>query len=650
VSGYNGEMSHLKSFAHFRATHRTSLLLGLALASPLSALAQTPPAELEPVQVTASRLPDPPPVSMTILDEPNIEVQHAGDVIDLLRVTPGISVTQPGGPGGISEVFLRSAESNFTVVLIDGVRVNDPSNPRGGGYDFSTLNASEIERIEVARGALSAVHGSDAMAGVINIVTKRPQHDAAGISTHVEAGTDSFQRASAMLSGPVSENMAGSVKGSYTDFGDAVTGTTQRIASLQADLDYGESNTGLGNVRSGVRHVERDRKSFPDASGGPKYAVLRDGERSEARETSVWAHGTRAFNSSWSMDTTAAYFRRREETITPPIVPGVFEGVPGSISTSRFQRAQVTMAHRYEFDPRLELGAGIDMQLEDGERDGSLDLGFAQLPSNFDLDRFTRAVYAEARVRIDPGIELYGAARLDDSDDDRSRGSGRVALRYNHASTGTSIQAGWSNGHKQPSFYSLGDTLVGNPDLEVETSETFEVGIEQAFAQRAIVASLTAFNTDYEDLIDFDFATFRLVNRSRVQIDGFEAAISWQATPTLSARAHATVTDIDLGDNAAELLYRPEEYGGIQTTWRWQDRWSAHAQLQYVGERAGSSVPTGDRTLGSYHRVDVAVTHDFNDRLTLFGAVDNLLDKDYQEALGFPDAGVQVRFGATMSF
>lgn len=643
-------MSYSKPLTHVRAIPCFTFFFGLAVASPLSALAQTAPVELEPVQVTASRLPDPPPVSMTIVDEPSIEVQHAADVIDLLRVTPGISATQPGGPGGISEVFLRSAESNFTVVLIDGVRVNDPSNPRGGGYDFSTLSAAEIERIEVARGALSAVHGSDAMAGVINIVTKRPRHDTAGVSTHVEAGTDSFQRASAMLSGPLSADMAGSVKGAYSDFGDAVTGTTQRIASLQADLDYGESNTGLGNVRSGVRHVERDRKSFPDASGGPTYSVLRDSERSEAKETSLWAQGTRAFNSAWSMDTTAAYFRRREETITPPIVPGVFEGVPGSESTSRFQRAQVTVAHRYAFSPRLELGAGIDMQLEDGERDGVLDLGFAQLPSDFDLDRVTRAAYTEARIRIDPGLELYGAARLDDSDDDKSRGSGRLAVRYDHASSGTSIQAGWSNGHKQPSFYSLGDTLVGNPDLQVETSETYEVGVEQAFAQRSIVASLTAFNTDYDDLIDFDFATFRLVNRSRVQIDGVEAALSWQATPTLSARAHATVTDIDLGDNAAELLYRPEEYGGIQATWRWQDRWSAHAQLQYVGERAGSSVPTGDRTLGAYQRVDVAVSHDYTDRLTLFGAVDNLLDKDYQEALGFPDAGVQLRFGATMSF
>src|ERR671914_2448588 len=90
--------------------------------------------DIEPVRVTASRLAEPSAISMSVLDEERIERQHSRDVLDLLRTAPGVSATQPGGPGGFSEVFLRGAESNFTVVLIDGVRVNDPSNARGGGY------------------------------------------------------------------------------------------------------------------------------------------------------------------------------------------------------------------------------------------------------------------------------------------------------------------------------------------------------------------------------------------------------------------------------------------------------------------------------------------------------------------------------------
>lgn len=627
-----------------------SFLASLALSSPLSSAAQdTAKLDVEPVRVTASRLPEPPPISLTIVDTPSIEAQHGSDILDLLRVTPGISTTQPGGPGGISEVFLRSAESNFTVVLIDGVRVNDPSNPRGGGYDFSSLSADEIERVEIARGALSAVHGSDAMAGVINIVTRRPAAEPS-INARMEGGTDNFQRISAIASGPLGDDMAGSLKASYTDFGDAVEGSGQRLASAQGDLEFGSTTSGIGAFRGGLRYAERDRKSFADASGGPLFAVLRESEHSQAEETSAWAQSTRAFNAAWSMDTTASFFRRREETLTPPVAPGVFEGVPGSVSTSRFHRGQVTVAHRYAFSSELDVGGGIDLQIEDGERDGELDLGFATLPSDFDLDRLVRAAYAEARFRAASGFELYGAARVDDSDDDDARGSGRLAARYNHEPSGTAVHLSWSNGHKQPSFYSLGDTLVGNPNLRVETSETLELGVQQSFAHDALRASLTAFQTDYEDLIDFDFTTFRLVNRSRAQIDGIEGALAWSVTPTLNARVHATFTDIQLGDDGGDLLYRPEEYGGVQVIWRAQDRWTVHAQAQYVGKREGSSVPTGQQTLGSYERVDLALSHSFTPQTTLFAAIDNVFDEDFQEALGFPNTGIQFRVGGSVTF
>src|SRR5512138_1668501 len=207
-------------------------------------------AEIEPIHVTASRLPEPSAISISVLDEERIERQHSRDILDLLRTTPGISASQPGGPGGFSEVFLRGAESNFTVVLIDGVRVNDPSNSRGGGYDFSTIDSLQIERIEVARGALSAVHGSDAMAGVINIETRRPTAEPSVVLT-AEGGADSFQRLAVTSSGPLSQTVYGGLKAAYTDFGDAVSGATQRIFSMQTDLELGAIDRGIGQVRAG---------------------------------------------------------------------------------------------------------------------------------------------------------------------------------------------------------------------------------------------------------------------------------------------------------------------------------------------------------------------------------------------------------------
>jgi vitamin B12 transporter len=626
--------------------------LVVALATVSTALAaETAP--IEPVLVTSSRLPEPPPGNVTAIDRVAIEQQRGADVLDLLRIAPGISSTRPGGAGGITEIFLRGAESNFTTVLIDGVRVTDPSNPRGGGYDFSTLNGDEIERIEIARGALSAVHGSDAMAGVINIVTRRPSNELTA-NVRVEGGSDHFQRASALLSGPINNALRGSVKASYADWGDAVEGSTQRLSTAQADVEYGSVQSGIGLVRGGIRYAERDRRSYPDASGGPLHAVLRDTETAHANERAAWAQTTRQLSSAWTMDVTASYFSRHEDTDSPAIAPGVFDAVPATVSDSRFQRGQVTISHRYDVSSRLQLGGGVDLQREDGERTGSLDLGFAQMPSNFDLDRSIRALYAEARYDVLDALTVFGAVRVDDSSEDSARTSGRLAASYAIETTGTRFHASWSNGHKQPSFYSLGDTLVGNPDLKVETSETVEVGIEQRLLGDRLSAAVTAFRSSYDDLIDFDFATFRLVNRARADIDGIEAALNASVGATLTMRVHATVSDIELRDPQggadATLLYRPERYGGLQIAWQPFETWSLHGQVQHVGSRAGSAVPTGALTLNSYERVDVALSHDVRSLATLFLAVDNVLDEDYQEAVGFPSAGRQFRVGAALKF
>lgn len=606
------------------------------------------PAAVEPIHVTASRLPQPATSGISVLTAEDVTKRHGRSILDLLVATPSIAVTQAGGPGGFSEVFLRGAESNFTVVLIDGVRVNDPSNSRGGGYDFSTIDSLQIERIEVARGALSAVHGSDAMAGVINIETRRPTAEPSVVLT-AEGGADSFQRLAVTSSGPLSQTVYGGLKAAYTDFGDAVSGATQRIFSMQTDLELGAIDRGIGQVRAGLRHVKRDRSSFPDASGGPLYSIIRDHERAEAHETTAWAHATRKLSERWSMDATASFFARQEDIVTPAIAPGVFEGVPAAASDSRFRRGQFTVTHRYTAGSKLDLGGGIDVLIEDGERRGNMDLSFVVLPSDFDLERLRRAAFLEARYRPSVGIELHGALRLDDPADDGARGSGRLGAVYTHAPTGTRIHVSWSNGHKQPSFYALGDTLVGNPNLQVEQSTALELGIEQSWLEDRLIGGLTAFRTKYEDLIDFDFASFRLVNRSEAHIDGVELSLLARLTNALTVRAFATLSDIELDAPGAVLLYRPERHGGLEVAWR-TNVWSARAYAQVVGKRAGSSVPTGPRTLAGYERVDLALSRMLTEHWELFLALDNVFDEHYQDAVGFPNAGRQLRIGATMRF
>ena len=132
--------------------------------------------ELEPVVGTATVAPTPlgrTTAPVTVISHEQIAAQQATSVTELLRQVPGVHIDQAGARGGISSVYVRGSDPNFTVVLIDGVKVNDPTNSRGGSFDFSTLSTDNIERIEIVRGPLSAVYGSDALGGVIDIITRR---------------------------------------------------------------------------------------------------------------------------------------------------------------------------------------------------------------------------------------------------------------------------------------------------------------------------------------------------------------------------------------------------------------------------------------------------------------------------------------------
>lgn len=597
------------------------------------------------IVITGSRLSQP-IVNLTSVAEAHIESQRSATTLDLLRQVPGVSATQPGGPGGVTEVFLRGAESNFATVLIDGVKVNDSSNTRGGGYDFSTLNPDEIEAIEVARGPLSAVHGSDAMSGVINIRTRRPA-DELSVLARGEVGADDYRRAFGSLSGPLNANFRAGLKASYADFGEPVEGSTQELTTVQGDIDASPSVS--ANIRAGLRYVERDRTSFPDASGGPLFAVSREVERAEAKETSAWTQVRYDVSSAWRIDTVASYYGRKEDVNTPAVAPGVFDPVPASVSDTHFKRGQLTVNNIVQFDSSLEVGGGVDLQYEAGERDGSLDVGIL-LPSDFDLNRFIGAGFVEARYAAESGLQVYGAGRVEKAEDDKTRASGRVAVQYRTHPDDVLLRASVGNGYKRPSFYALGDTLIGNPDLKMETSQTVELSAEKTFAEGWLTTGLSVFRSRYSDLIDFDFATFRLVNRSEAQIDGVELTATLNPLESLSVTMHGTFSSIELDGQENVLLYRPENYGGIRLDWRPTELWSFQAHAQFVGQRAGSSVPTGQVEMESYERLDLSASRKIGAYATVFAAVDNLFDDKHQQAVGFPDPGLQGRVGAAFSF
>ena len=217
--------------------------------------------------------------------------------------------------------------------------------------------------------------------------------------------------------------------------------------------------------------------------------------------------------------------------------------------------------------------------------------------------------------------------------------TGKVGAVYALANGTTRLRANWGTGFKLPSFFALGSPLVGEPNLRPETSSSLDAGLAQLLLAGAAEVSVTLFDNTYEDLIDFDPDTFRNVNRDEVTTRGVELAGSWSVSPDLRLRAHATYADIEVKDSDRELLQRPDWRGGAALRWAPAKDWLLDLDWLYVGNVLDSSIPTGSLELDAWSRVDLRLGWLATPRLRVALAVDNLLDGDYEEAVGFPAAG-----------
>src|SRR3954470_15006040 len=163
-----------------------------------------PPSQPE-IVVTGSRVAAPPEelgANVTVLSRGDFDVQKPAKLADILRRVAGIHIDQVGGRGGTGSLYMRGADPNYTLVLVDGVRVNDPTNARGGSFDFSTFDIADVERVEIARGPYSAVYGGDALAGVINIVTRHAAREQTQGSIDAAAGAFDTREFSLNAGGP----------------------------------------------------------------------------------------------------------------------------------------------------------------------------------------------------------------------------------------------------------------------------------------------------------------------------------------------------------------------------------------------------------------------------------------------------------------
>ena len=548
---------------------------------------------LAPIIVTASRTND---ADTLLIEKEELRV----DTLSAIDRLPGITAYNNGGAGGSSFVSERGGEPNFTLVLIDGIRQNDSTNSAGGSFDFGQIEPALIDQVRVKRSATSAIHGADALSGVISILSPSPraQHAhqfSAGASVNSENGY------AINASATYGFDTGGLSIGAATRDTGELTGDSQ--LKRDAVLVRWDQDFAAGKLSATAYHAETDREAYAEDSGGilaPLGPVI------ETRDTTIDLFGLRysqPLSGNISISGHLNYSDQSSFADIPAIPGGVFDPVPARIDDTRLKRWEALAALTYRPHPGLETVFGGGYINERGEGDGLLDLGFP-LETEFSEKRDVLSVFIENSLSLGPRIDLNSAARVDKPDDRSAELTYKVAGQA-RLSEEWQLNGAVESGYKLPSIFAIAYPLIANPDLEPETGTSVQVGA-QLNSDSIGRLSVSVHATRFRNLVDFDPEAFTNVNRRQVDSRGLELEWSNQITKRTRALAYVSLNDTD-SSSEQPLRNRPDFSASTRFDFQLGEGWAAYAAWRYSSEFFTSPIPTGFIELGGFDQLDVGV-------------------------------------------
>jgi iron complex outermembrane receptor protein/vitamin B12 transporter len=602
-------------------------------------------AVLPPIVVIAST-PRVHPGSLFVLYSDTAPIPDPAALSDFLRLVPGAHVDRSAASGSISSLYLRGGDPNWTAVLVDGVRINDATDSRGGGVDLATIDPGLVERIEVIRGPASATIGSDAISGVVNITTRSPA-DATGASVAIEAGDRGAAAERVQATMRVADDAARVYEAALYD-GRLVPGGALRLATLAARFDASRSDG--HSLVVDINALREHAHAFPDDSGGPLLALRRDlDERMVEQQSAAMRFTARALQ-GLDLNLQATLLHRTQAIASPGVAPGLRDpvGLPASDTRTTYSRQTLRASGETEITPSLRVALGGEYARESGSSDAVLQLGPFALPTHFALSRTTVAAFAEARMSLH-AVTVLAGARVDHTTSAGTITSPRLGAVY-ALDDASEWRASYGSGFKVPSFFALSHPIVGNPALVAERARSVDAGYATRFARGSGDASLTFFAMRVAHAIDFDPGPPpRLVNRSELRSHGVEATLRYGAHGPVSVLAQASFSHAEVPGSDAPLRNRPHVQGAVTLTAALAPGLRASGTVAYAGRFFDSSIPSGNVVLPSGVVVDAGLAYALGARARLSVSVTNLLDRRFQEAIGFPAPRRQIRAGLALA-
>jgi len=571
--------------------------------------------------------------SISVISSADIEKHGWVTLPQALRHVPGLHVVQSGAPGSIVSVFIRGTRSQHVLVMVDGVRINDPSRATRSA-DIAGIDLSGVERIEVVRGPQSGLYGSDAFSGVINIITQDGKQPS---SLSAEFGSYETYRVSGTLNtktGIVDFASSASYIDSegFSSASDKYEGNREKDGFSTLNLSAGVGVQATESLSADISARYVDTENEYDLGGGPNA----DTDQNVAKSERISVRGGLRYaepDSIWTSKLTAGY----------SIFDREFDSAWG-IDTFDGDNLETEWRNDFVIGESHVLSAGIVYSGESAE--GS---GFGKESAD------TTSAYLQDEV-VCGDLNAVASVRYDSHDKFGDEVTYRVAPSY-MVYSGSRLKGSVGTAFKAPSLYQLYAPAgmwgpVGNPDLDAEEMFAWDIGLEQVIVAGLLYADIVWFQNEIDNMIEFANG---YENVAEAETKGVEVGLS--LTPAESVMVSATYTYTDAKDKATDkqLVRIPENRVTLDVDYAVTKRLDLNAALLYVDSRNDRFYDSAmfmsvDVSMDSYFTVDLAANFALTDTVSLFGRIENVTDEEYEEIYGYGTPGRSAYGGAKMLF
>lgn len=576
--------------------------------------------------------------AISVITRDDLARTQTSVISDILRTVPGVAIARNGGVGGVTSAFVRGAESSQTLVLIDGVRINDPSSPNAA-FDFGALLTGNISRVEVLRGPNSVIWGSQAIGGVVNIQTLEPGERLA-LDASAQGGYHNTAQAQANVSGSAGIASA-SLGASYfrTDGISALAAGTERDGYRNVSANGKLKLAFTDNLSLDLRaYYNRGRVQFDDPFG----ATADTFPETRNRQFVGYA-GINAALLGGRLHNRLAYTRTDLTRI------GTEPDVAFSFNVNRLRGT----IDRFEYHGSFDLSGAVTLVFG-AEHERTFASTFFPAGGSTAPDRAKTTVtsgFGQLIAKPLTGLTVTGGVRHDGYSQYGGQTTFGANFAYSPNDGRTVLRGTYAEGFRAPT---LTEALLpfGNTALKPETARSFDLGIEHRFLDGHASATATYFRRTSRNQIDFSFITGQSENIARVRAQGLELGLALR--PTSSLRIDANYSLVDARSRSADanfgrrLARRPKDSANVSIDWTTPVKLSIGASLSITGDSFDNLSNTS--RLDGYALAAVRASYPITARIEMFGRIENLFDAKYQTVARYGTygrnayAGVRARF------